>query len=138
WEGSGSDGSRSRRHGVVAASCRVRVRGCVGCSCVFSGNATTGLYTLSLHDALPIWSPRCATRNFPNVTMLPTDWAFSVVSTGCRSEEHTSELQSQSNLVCRLLLEKNNECHAPPPTQNLYLSSFEACVVPTRPRVSSV
>src|SRR5438067_5859116 len=63
--------------------------------------ATTAIYTLSLHDALPIsWGPppharsgparRCASRR-----------------AGCaRSEEHTSELQSRFDLVCRLLLEK--------------------------------
>src|SRR2546427_5605931 len=53
-----------------------------------------------------------------------------VVPVANRSEEHTSELQSQSNLVCRLLLEKKNKetrpsrpttpCHAPPPTQCMH------------------
>src|SRR6266511_6436465 len=66
----------------------------------FKDTATTEIYTLSLHDALPIsrsWSrPACC----PNDTR---------TSNG-RSEEHTSELQSRENLVCRLLLEtkKNN------------------------------
>src|SRR5215204_7667430 len=62
----------------------------------FNDTATTEIYTLSLHDALPI--SRCA---WPWTTV-------SVNSVGCseRSEEHTSELQSHSDLVCRLLLEK--------------------------------
>src|SRR5438270_3790296 len=78
----------------------------------FNATAPTEIYTLSLHDALPIWilerrpdgdrgghlrdraqhpDVRQARRNRP------------------RSEEHTSELQSQSNLVCRLLLEKKKK-----------------------------
>src|SRR2546427_7621490 len=64
----------------------------------FNDTATTEIYTLSLHDALPICSlvPRWRhTKYF--VKRAREVW---------RSEEHTSELQSQSNLVCRLLLEK--------------------------------
>src|SRR2546430_2803869 len=71
----------------------------------FNDTATTEIYTLSLHDALPIWSrprgprPRAATgRSSPR--------GRRARSPARRSEEHTSELQSQSNLVCRLLLEK--------------------------------
>src|SRR6266567_8833312 len=74
----------------------------------FNDTATTEIYTLSLHDALPISGP-------------PTRPTASSCSTGssrtprsraglrARSEEHTSELQSQSNLVCRLLLEKKKK-----------------------------
>src|SRR2546430_8974263 len=72
----------------------------------FNDTATTEIYTLSLHDALPIlialcWMSAYAIRfRLMPVTDVPPfrDYA--------RSEEHTSELQSQSNLVCRLLLEK--------------------------------
>src|SRR5260370_39013158 len=81
----------------------------------FNDTATTEIYTLSLHDALPISNAfpshsfsrrhrvdlmrfgalgRCAARN---------------TGLGTRSEEHTSELQSHLNLVCRLLLEKKND-----------------------------
>src|SRR5256885_17272043 len=83
----------------------------------FNDTATTEIYTLSLHDALPIYLG--ATHNekrnsfadpliFPN-TMQRTRGAS-------RSEEHTSELQSPCNLVCRLLLEKkkiysNAQCY---------------------------
>src|SRR5688572_33196539 len=81
----------------------------------FNDTATTEIYTLSLHDALPIccgrWS-RTGRRTGP---------AWSARRPGSRprargragpcprSEEHTSELQSQSNLVCRLLLEKKKK-----------------------------
>src|SRR6476620_12780261 len=71
----------------------------------FNDTATTEIYTLSLHDALPIYArasppawppgrPRCAG------------------AAARRSEEHTSELQSRQYLVCRLLLDKkkNNNC----------------------------
>src|SRR2546430_12635713 len=77
----------------------------------FNDTATTEIYTLSLHDALPI-SRTCwaAARSRPSVVAARstksrcrrTSWS----KTAMRSEEHTSELQSQSNLVCRLLLEK--------------------------------
>src|SRR2546427_12698484 len=77
----------------------------------FNDTATTEIYTLSLHDALPI--------SLPRITSLGAGRASSPrhrrrsssgsVSTSLRSEEHTSELQSQSNLVCRLLLEKKKD-----------------------------
>src|SRR5256885_17050725 len=68
----------------------------------FNDTATTEIYTLSLHDALPISrsavisqaAPGCQHRGFPGAG---------------RSEEHTSELQSPCNLVCRLLLEKKKK-----------------------------
>src|SRR5205085_11673058 len=73
----------------------------------FNATATTEIYTLSLHDALPISSTVAATCSgiitFGSVTMKLSGNVFK------RSEEHTSELQSQSNLVCRLLLEKKKK-----------------------------
>src|SRR5256886_13523845 len=68
----------------------------------FNDTATTEIYTLSLHDALPISSvvPTGCVSVFPAVGVAAS------VTVAPRSEEHTSELQSQSNLVCRLLLEK--------------------------------
>src|SRR5256885_13040068 len=81
----------------------------------FNDTATTEIYTLSLHDALPIW-----TVSNINCTM-PTSWSTLIrqklqshtiyrlsrlIQILQRSEEHTSELQSPCNLVCRLLLEK--------------------------------
>src|SRR2546430_16992005 len=69
----------------------------------FNDTATTEIYTLSLHDALPIlWS--WSTAGSSIVCMVPD--GHRIMTRSARSEEHTSELQSQSNLVCRLLLEK--------------------------------
>src|SRR5476649_2728917 len=72
-------------------------------SFLFNDAATTEIYTLSLHDALPI-SP--ATRGARAAGRLRPPLRASGISRGGRSEEHTSELQSHSELVCRLLLEK--------------------------------
>src|SRR2546430_5268594 len=71
----------------------------------FNDPATTEIYPLSLHDALPI-SPS-ARSPAPCRPTVPT--AGSRRFRAARSEEHTSELQSQSNLVCRLLLEKKKK-----------------------------
>src|SRR2546430_8724635 len=74
----------------------------------FNDTATTEIYTLSLHDALPISGIpffRISDMLGKRIVTLPfSDYCDPLVSD--RSEEHTSELQSQSNLVCRLLLEK--------------------------------
>src|SRR5260370_32450932 len=71
----------------------------------FNDTATTEIYTLSLHDALPIWSLRSAAASGrrPEAVDQGTDPPRPARG---RSEEHTSELQSHLNLVCRLLLEK--------------------------------
>src|SRR5438034_1440777 len=87
----------------------------------FNAPATTEIYTLSLHDALPICS-RSLTRIRASATRNPPRWGCERGGAGgagncrsrtsasqadrSRSEEHTSELQSHSDLVCRLLLEK--------------------------------
>src|SRR5947207_5935127 len=102
--------------------------------CIFNATTTTQFYTLSLHDALPILIetlmkrldvPESPSRKATawlteKVTELKLGWddsgdgllrllkAFEALSLG-RSEEHTSELQSHSDLVCRLLLEKKKE-----------------------------
>src|SRR5256885_5242191 len=68
----------------------------------FNDTATTEIYTLSLHDALPIWTATAGTplpERINNSMSLGSGLVL-------RSEEHTSELQSPCNLVCRLLLEK--------------------------------
>src|SRR6266702_8933256 len=71
----------------------------------FNDTATTEIYTLSLHDALPI-----SCSSVPRRTASPPAGA-SATRTACsrRSEEHTSELQSRGHLVCRLLLEKKKK-----------------------------
>src|SRR5947207_11562430 len=69
----------------------------------FNDTATTEIYTLSLHDALPSCPLAISTRS------RHASWAPRGRSSARRSEEHTSELQSHSDLVCRLLLEKKNK-----------------------------
>src|SRR2546422_5496286 len=80
----------------------------------FNDTATTEIYTLSLHDALPIfatstiilaagcWTSISSSIVAPSFVMVTNDGAT-------RSEEHTSELQSRLHLVCRLLLEKKKK-----------------------------
>src|SRR5256885_7141960 len=88
----------------------------------FNDTATTEIYTLSLHDALPIltgWGPAAGfpatplTGNAaifsPNNNIVPQSLYGSRDNDVVRSEEHTSELQSPCNLVCRLLLEKKKK-----------------------------
>src|ERR1041385_9576685 len=67
----------------------------------FNDTATTEIYTLSLHDALPIWFILSFTQTARNRII---SW----FGLPYRSEEHTSELQSRLHLVCRLLLEKKH------------------------------
>src|SRR3712207_7516013 len=81
----------------------------------FNDTATTEIYTLSLHDALPISIPKVHTGCVPAWTKRFLIWrpasrrSQRSASRSCRSmrsEEHTSELQSRQYIVCRLLLEK--------------------------------
>src|SRR5436309_11269246 len=81
----------------------------------FNATATTEIYTLSLHDALPICTAIMLADGGDD------RWSYDRaenILTGLqrRSEEHTSELQSRENLVCRLLLEKKKN-NQPTPTQ---------------------
>src|SRR5260370_11776983 len=96
----------------------------------FNDTATTEIYTLSLHDALPISGACSMTRACNCASAMGWPWwsAPRSVSTSrswtsptptrlpARSEEHTSELQSHLNLVCRLLLEKKKK-YTPPNQQ---------------------
>src|SRR3712207_8725367 len=98
---------------------------------VFNDTATPEIYTLSLHDALPILAGRRARRacrrssapcrRCPSRGRPASPSPVASAATRCsasppaRSEEHTSELQSRQYLVCRLLLEKRKRtklCHA--------------------------
>src|SRR5438874_3248503 len=76
----------------------------------FNDTATTEIYTLSLHDALPISCKSIGTRQVDPRPRKPAHCARCGESV--RSEEHTSELQSRRDLVCRLLLEKKNQAGA--------------------------
>src|SRR2546422_10913217 len=69
----------------------------------FNDTATTEIYTLSLHDALPISAPP------PSWSRSRPDCLATAHPSPQRSEEHTSELQSRLHLVCRLLLEKKKK-----------------------------
>src|SRR5438046_9861229 len=102
---------------------------CVFCCFFFHVTAPTYIYTLSLHDALPIfseWGKRVEGVGADIIVQPPNSSIFfAFVSVGMqeslgeqmaslsgvdeRSEEHTSELQSLTNLVCRLLLEKKKK-----------------------------
>src|SRR3712207_8992529 len=88
----------------------------------FNDTATTEIYTLSLHDALPIFRDVFCNNfyittsgNFSNPALLccvmemGVDRILFAVDYPFRSEEHTSELQSRQYLVCRLLLEKKKQ-----------------------------
>src|SRR5258705_9605140 len=91
----------------------------------FNDTATTEIYTLSLHDALPISVRSCSGRGglrgatFSCMAVSPNKSRFcargrlsessSSLRKSFRSEEHTSELQSLRHLLCRLLLEKKKE-----------------------------
>src|SRR2546428_5946655 len=83
----------------------------------FNDTATTEIYTLSLHDALPIFAKAAALGFISDLVaggggVIDPDAVMNWLTTTAdgrqclRSEEHTSELQSRSDLVCRLLLEK--------------------------------
>src|SRR5690242_21205396 len=87
----------------------------------FNDPATTEIYTLSLHDALPISlseAMKFGTRMMSTFASNMSDAMFP------RSEEHTSELQSHVNLVCRLLLEKKNPT---PPVRGFHFSVATGC-----------
>src|SRR5690349_24182032 len=87
----------------------------------FNDTATTEIYTLSLHDALPIWDSSTARRCRPGRRRTARRCRTrsserrgsgrAAARPAARSEEHTSELQSRRDLVCRLLLEKKKKKH---------------------------
>src|SRR2546422_11180742 len=81
----------------------------------FNDTATTEIYTLSLHDALPISHLGCGCQKMTvSQALQQADQILASQvnkdnASGYRSEEHTSELQSRLHLVCRLLLEKKKK-----------------------------
>src|SRR5258708_16703361 len=103
----------------------------------FNDTATTEIYTLSLHDALPISSARKITSDgeLHKTSLGSRPAALFLCYTFCvRSEEHTSELQSPDHLVCRLLLEKKkNKLTTSKYIYHTYLST-PSTPLPTRRR----
>src|SRR5207237_10277526 len=101
-----------------SASSRVSARSPPNSSLIFrffNGHATPETYSLSLHDALPIYfgitiKPDISIDRILRLTQQAESAGFSYA--WMRSEEHTSELQSHLNLVCRLLLEKKKRAKA--------------------------
>src|SRR3989442_6139758 len=92
----------------------------------FNDTATTEIYTLSLHDALPILTAMGRfLRNQVESRILICNSCVSKY--GFRSEEHTSELQSRPHLVCRLLLEKKKNAGTHCTPSATALSTF--CVI---------
>ena len=94
----------------------------------FNDTATTEIYTLSLHDALPIWIQRTRKRIAKDADrldgLLLPHVQRKVGGGGLfRSEEHTSELQSHSDLVCRLLLEKKKKKNQFIHPQNIFTNA---------------
>src|SRR6266700_8203046 len=75
----------------------------------FNDTATTEIYTLSLHDALPILCANVSADATSPEKLMTTVKPSAARRSATRSEEHTSELQSRENLVCRLVLEKKKK-----------------------------
>src|SRR5438046_5732459 len=99
----------------------------------FNPPPPTEIYTLSLHDALPISeSARTLAAAFlrSSDTADPGSAPSTMFSVTVRSEEHTSELQSLTNLVCRLLLEKKKNKNIKQPTEHhTHKSNSEVCAI---------
>src|SRR5260370_31021735 len=95
----------------------------------FNDTATTEIYTLSLHDALPISCRRLTSGNPAGRTSASKSARWPAAPAHRwpphRSEEHTSELQSHLNLVCRLLLEKKKKYKNQNINKNRYLTVSE-------------
>src|SRR5256885_7807586 len=104
------------------------------CFFFFNDTATTEIYTLSLHDALPI----CFLNRLAQVLGQDGRTAVSPMAftpqLPLRSEEHTSELQSPCNLVCRLLLEKKKMTRTQKLRANVNNTAFRTVLAPTDPR----
>src|SRR5438105_15916648 len=94
------------------ASPSVRVRLCYPSDFFFNDTAPTEFYTLSLHDALPISEPAGREAAVRDAVARYVALLEAHCRSDPRSEEHTSELQSRVDLVCRLLLEKKKRRYA--------------------------
>src|SRR5258708_20735559 len=97
----------------------------------FNDTATTEIYTLSLHDALPIcFSELCRRVRHSHIRLSRIGtpaWIYYF-----RSEEHTSELQSPDHLVCRLLLEKKKKLDTQTATHHARVRSLSPIFLHTQ------
>src|SRR5438552_8932657 len=102
---------------------------CTVISFFFNDTATTEIYTLSLHDALPILA--AILNAAVAVSMLTTPFVVMGYERGQhrRSEEHTSELQSPDHLVCRLLLEKKKTSVSPDMSERHITEEETKCIL---------
>src|SRR5437588_1452533 len=104
----------------------------------FNDTATTEIYTLSLHDALPI-SGRLVHLHAVEVGMADHELRLHRLARDeRRSEEHTSELQSHSDLVCRLLLEKKKKKKNNSPNTNHHTTWEHVYYDRHHPRLATV
>src|SRR5438067_9453924 len=99
----------------------------------FNDTATTEIYTLSLHDALPIFA-ELPVVGLDRGAPLGEPSGGEQGQVAARSEEHTSELQSRFDLVCRLLLEKKKSSSAPISARRMTVTTI---VSSTRPGVQA-
>src|SRR2546430_9041422 len=79
---------------------------------LFRSEGTTPVWTFACADALiekRLWMQQSANTTYVQYKLVRASQSLDLTIKALRSEEHTSELQSQSNLVCRLLLEKKNK-----------------------------
>src|SRR5437879_11522464 len=101
----------------------------------FNDTPTTEIYTLSLHDALPICARRSRrSSSWPRrCSVARAVWSTTCSAASSRSEEHTSELQSPMYLVCRLLLEKKKKkdiaVDVVMQSKLMYQQRYESCYV---------
>src|SRR5258708_15362132 len=113
-------------------------RSCLSLFFFFNDTATTEIYTLSLHDALPISSmkPKALAKlaHYPGLYDAQALRQARDLYEYDRSEEHTSELQSPDHLVCRLLLEKKKK---QPRSQPTHVTKVEDHTVNQAIRVES-
>src|SRR2546422_8513136 len=102
-------GSMLSPYSVVCFFCLIYVRSIYFFFFFFNDTATTEIYTLSLHDALPISASFQPGPPAPRRVLRAPVRTAGAPARADRSEEHTSELQSRLHLVCRLLLEKKKK-----------------------------
>src|SRR2546422_6002360 len=108
------------------------------CLFFFNDTATTEIYTLSLHDALPIFFGLICCLGLRGRLGCRCCGSFRRFGLRRRSEEHTSELQSRLHLVCRLLLEKKKKNITPAVQSQQYVTAITKRTTDVTPRAVSM